>query len=79
MGTKGRIARWGGSLAIRIPKPIAEQWGVREGSAIEMFSEGGRVVLQREEYDLEALLAQINSDNIHPEQEFGASRGNEEW
>ena len=38
MGAKSHVARWGGSLAVRIPKSIAEQWGVHEGSAIEIAS-----------------------------------------
>ena len=42
MGVKAHIAKWGTSLAIRIPKPIAEQWGVEEGSAIEMVLERRR-------------------------------------
>ena len=33
MGAKSRVAKWGSSLAVRIPKPVAEQWGVQEGSA----------------------------------------------
>ena len=36
MGTKSHVCRWGTSLAVRIPKSVAEQWGVKEGSAIEI-------------------------------------------
>ena len=35
MGAKSLICKWGCSLAVRIPEPIAEQWGVREGSTVE--------------------------------------------
>ena len=31
-----RISKWGSSLAVRIPKAIAEEWGVKEGTAIEL-------------------------------------------
>ena len=27
MGAKSHVTKWGSSLAVRIPKPIAEQWG----------------------------------------------------
>ena len=27
MGATSQICKWGASLAVRIPKPIAEQWG----------------------------------------------------
>ena len=79
MGAKSRIAKWGGSLAIRIPKPVAEQWGVEEGSAIEMFSEGDSVVLRKRRYDLEEMLAQITPDNLQPEWDTGPAVGLEEW
>ena len=53
MGAKAHISKWGTSLAVRIPKPIAEQWGVEEGSAIEMVSRGATVlVLRKRAYDL---------------------------
>jgi antitoxin component of MazEF toxin-antitoxin module len=31
-----QIVKWGNSLAIRIPKPVAEAAGVEEGDAIIM-------------------------------------------
>ena len=30
MDARSHIVRWGSSLAIRIPKSVAELWGVRE-------------------------------------------------
>ena len=48
MGENVHILKWGASLAVRIPKPIAEQWGVEEGSAIEMVSRGDVLVLRKE-------------------------------
>ena len=79
MATKTHIATWGSSLAIRIPKPIAEQWGVQEGSAIEIVPEGDTLLLRKQSYDLDGLLAQITSENIHREQDTGAPQGNEIW
>ena len=74
MGTKFRIARWGTSLAVR----IAEQWGVREGSAIEMTLQGDRVVM-RKTYDLDDLLEQVTPGNLHPEACCGPAQGHERW
>ena len=51
MGAKSHISKWGTSLAVRIPKPIAEQWGVQEGSAIEIVSRGDQVVLRKKSYN----------------------------
>ena len=79
MGAKSHIARWGSSLAVRIPKPVAEHWGVQEGSAIEIVSRGDHVVLRKKTYDLADLLDQIRPDNLHSEWETGQIEGKEEW
>ncbi len=77
MGAKSHIARWGTSLAVRIPKPIAEQWGVREGSAIEIVSHGDQVVMRKRIYNLADMLDQATADNLHSELDTGLVRGNE--
>ncbi len=79
MGAKSHISKWGTSLAVRIPKPIAEQWGVQEGSAIEIVPRGDQVVLRKRSYDLASMLAQMSPDNLHSEQDSGPAQGNEEW
>ena len=79
MGTKSRIAKWGTSLAVRIPKPIAEQWGVHEGSAIEIASRGEQVVMRKRAYNLTDMLDQVTAENLHPEMSGGPALGNEEW
>ena len=48
MGAKSHVSKWGTSLAVRIPKPIAEQWGVEEGSAIEFVPRGEPVLVATE-------------------------------
>ena len=67
MAARTRIATWGSSLAVRIPKPIADQWGVSAGSAVEIVPEGDTLVLRKHTYDLEALLAGIRPENVHGE------------
>ena len=79
MGARSHISRWGASLAVRIPKPIAEQWGVQEGSAIEIVQQGDDVVLRKRAYDLTNMLAQIGPDNLHSEQDTGPAQGAEQW
>ena len=79
MGAKSHVSKWGSSLAVRIPKPIAEQWGVHEGSAIEILAQGDEVVLRKRTYDLAELVARINPENQHPEQDWGAPQGDEAW
>ncbi len=79
MAAKTRIATWGSSLAIRIPKPIADQWGVSAGSAVEIVPRGETLVLKKHTYDLGTLLAGITPDNVHGEQDSGEPQGNEAW
>ena len=79
MGARSHVAKWGSSLAVRIPKPIAEQWGVREGSRIEMDSRGDRLVMRKRAYDLEEMVARMTPDTFHAEVDTGAPQGNEEW
>lgn len=67
MAARTRIATWGSSLAIRIPKPIAEQWGVSAGSTVELVPDGDTLVLRKHAYDLGTLLAGITPDNVHGE------------
>lgn len=79
MGTQSRIAQWGTSLAVRIPKPLAEEWGVHAGSAIEMTTDGECLTLTKRAYDLDEMLSRITEDNLHSEWDTGSSQGKEVW
>ena len=48
---RSQVARWGSSLAIQIPEPVAEAWGVREGSETEMVLRGDELVTRKKAYD----------------------------
>lgn len=73
------ISKWGTSLAIRIPKTLAQQWGVENGTAIEMTPEGDSLVLRKHTYDLATMLSQITPENLHKEVDWGPARGAEAW
>lgn len=79
MGAQSHVAKWGTSLAVRIPKPIAQQWGVHEGSPIEILSHGDQLVLSKRSYRLAEMMARVTPDNLHSELETGLSVGNEAW
>ena len=61
-----QIARWGNSLAVRLPRQIAEGAGLGEGTAVEVELVDGvvRVVPSRPSYSLAELLAGITPENI---------------
>ena len=79
MGVRSYVARWGTGLAVRIPKPIAEQWGVREGSAIEIASRGAQVILTKRSHSLAEMMARVTPENLHYGVDTGGPVGNEGW
>jgi antitoxin MazE len=71
-----RITRWGNSLAVRIPKPLAEQVDIAEGSEVELGVADGPVTIRPKgrSYSLEELLEQVTPENRHDE-----PQGREIW
>jgi antitoxin MazE len=78
-----RIVKWGNSLAVRIPKPLAEEAGVREGDSIVIEATEGVINLRPKQRvpTLSELVAQITPDNHYEEIRTGPERGKEnlEW
>ena len=77
-----RIKKWGNSLALRIPKPLAIEVGLDEGSRIDITAEGDKLVItpvREPELTLSVLLAQITPENLHKEVDTGAVVGDEAW
>lgn len=79
MGARSHIVRWGSSLAIRIPKLVAEQWGVCEGSSIDMVLRGDQLVMSKRAYDLTEMLARTSPETLQGEIDTGPAQGREEW
>lgn len=76
-----KIARWGNSLGIRIPKHIAEQVQLNEGDEIEISTDENRLILipQKKKYTLEELLDGMTEEHLHSEVDWGESVGTEQW
>jgi len=77
-----RIQKWGNSLALRIPKPFAEEIGLARESAVDVALSDGKMVitpLSDPKPTLEQLLAKITDDNLHGEVNTGHALGNELW
>ena len=81
MAKHQKIAKWGNSLAVRIPQKLADQAGLSEGSAVELrASEGKLVVASRmPEYDIRSLVRKISKGNRHDLVEWGSPTGKEFW
>jgi antitoxin MazE len=76
-----QIAKWGNSLAVRIPRNVVRDAGLREGERIEVsVSRDGAVILRRARRAarLADLVARITPENRHGESDWGPPVGNEE-
>ncbi len=77
-----KIQQWGNSLALRIPKPFAEEAGFGRQSEVELsVAEGRLVVIPIEEprLSLSELLARVTDENLHSEIDTGPAVGGEAW
>lgn len=81
---RAQIMKWGNSLAVRIPKSIAEEAKLRAGDPLEIeVAEQGCVRLQRTGKipSLAELVSQITPENRYQEISTGPEVGKEsvEW
>jgi antitoxin MazE len=75
------VQKWGNSLALRIPKQVAKEAHLKEGSEVNVTEQSGRIILDpvEREVTLSELLEKVTSENLHDEQDFGAPQGKEIW
>lgn len=77
-----RVRKWGNSLALRIPKPFAEEAAVQEGTVLDLSVQEGKFVAKpmvQRKYTLRQLLRGVTKDNIHEEMDWGHPVGREAW
>lgn len=77
-----KLTKWGNSLAVRIPKVVAQAAKLRKGDHLEFFvRRGGTVEIRstRQRPTLTRLVKQITPKNRHGEIDWGAPRGHELW
>lgn len=79
---KTRVQKWGNSLALRIPKALAAETGLKEDAPVELSLVKGKLIIQplpEEELTLEDLLEKVTDQNLHGEWKTGPARGREIW
>ena len=76
-----QLAKWGNSLALRIPKNIAAEANVEDGDAVDVSVENGAIVVRAtvKRYTIEELVADMSPDNRHGETDWGPPVGKEVW
>lgn len=69
---KAKIAKWGNSLALRLPKQLVDELGLKPGSTVDLEKDGSRLAIETVPqrkipyYRLEDLLAQIKPGTKPP-------------
>ena len=79
---KTQVAKWGNSMAVRIPKNVAEAAKLRPGDNLELSVEGpGTVKIRKKKgtSKLRDLIREITTANLHTETDWGAPEGKELW
>lgn len=79
---QSKVQRWGNSLAVRIPKGMAQETGLSAETAIDIRVTDGYLVVapvRRPQYSLEAMLEEVTDSNLHGEADFGPATGREIW
>ena len=81
MASATRLARWGTSLGVRIPKPLLEAARLRPGDTVSLELEEGVILIRpaRRKPRLKDLVNGITPENCHSETQWGKPRGNEIW
>ena len=75
------VQKWGNSLALRIPKTMAEHIKVKEGAPVEVREDGGTLWIKPlgAKPSLRELLGKIKPENLHGETKTGRAVGKEAW
>jgi antitoxin MazE len=76
------IAKWGNSLAVRLPKVFTEALQWDENTEVVPSIVDGKLILEivhDTEYQLDDLVARISAENMHQETDTGGIIGNEVW
>ncbi len=75
------LAKWGTSLAVRIPKAIVEAAELKPGDELEIELQDRTIVIQAaaNKPSLQELLDGITPENCYPATDWGQSVGKEAW
>ena len=68
---RATISRWGNSLALRVPKAMAEALGICEGDQVDVIQDGSSLrITRREGVDIQAMIAAITPENLNIDREW---------
>ncbi|MBI2174794.1 MAG: AbrB/MazE/SpoVT family DNA-binding domain-containing protein [Candidatus Omnitrophica bacterium] len=76
------VQKWGNSLALRIPRLVAKDSHLHQGSVVEITLVAGKIVVKprrERHYTLTQLLRGVTKRNRHAEFDWGGRVGQEAW
>ena len=77
-----RVQKWGNSLALRIPKRVCEEAGLKYNSRVNVILNERQIIIEavsNEALCLDDLLDDITEENLHAEIATGPAVGAERW
>jgi len=77
-----RVQKWGNSLGLRIPRPLAADVGLKNNSSVKLSLRDGNLVITpvaKPTVSLKHLLAQVTKKNLHTQVNTGPAMGTEVW
>ena len=77
-----KIQKWGNSLAVRIPRSVAQDTHLSSGNAVDVAVLDGQIVIvpaKRPRFRLDELLKGVTVKNRHGESDTRAAIGREAW
>ncbi len=77
-----KVQKWGNSLAVRIPKSVAEDTQLSFGKTVNLAVHDGQIVIapaRQKGFILSDLLGEVTPRNRHTEITTGRAAGQEAW
>ena len=80
-----KIQKWGNSLAMRLPKELADSFNLKAGSQVTFVTNKDGFTIKPQakvkipKYTLKELVAGITPQNRHKEFDWGEPMGKEVW
>ena len=79
---RARVQKWGNSLALRLPRSVADHAGLEQGAEVEIGLEDGNIVVSavpKPAFTLDELLSRVTSKNRHAVEDWDSPQGSEVW
>ncbi len=76
-----RVQKWGNSKAVRLPKYITEEAGIKENDEVDLYVHEGNIVItpRKKHVKLEDRVAEFEAKYRPDEWDTGKPEGDEVW